>query len=335
MAIARIDEFIEQIKPLTRFNEIRAICNQELDYLRNELGIETTYSNNGYPNGVKGDARRLKTQVSAYRKAIASLDVNSKNAVRKVINGEKVYKHKALRYFNLAKHEKNDVNTRDRSRVRLDKSNRHSFDAVAVIEQARELLQSDSYISKVAGLYLLTGRRHEEILITGKFDNPFFDTHEETLISEWLEFDIESSLFSGQVKRKSKLDVPYNIPLLAPLADIQTAIEWLKVHKTHVPGQRPKGSKELGAKVRKFFQDTELLPIPSGKDVYLNPHNLRSAYCAICWQLYRHSEATYNCTEDIFIKAIMGHTEETTQSAQSYLDYELDKIEVEKLLNYG
>ncbi len=335
MAIARIDEFIKQLKPLTRFNKIKVVCNQELDYLRNELGIETTYSNNGYPNGVKGDARRLKTQVSAYRKAIDSLDVNSKNAVSKVIDGERVYKHKALRYFNLAKHEKNDVNTRDRSRVKLDKSNRHSFNAVAIIRKAKELLESSSYISKVAGLYLLTGRRHEEILITGKFDEPFFDTANESLISQWLEFDIESALFSGQVKRKSKVDVPYNIPLLAPLADIQACIEWLRIHKPFEPGQRPKGSKELGQKVRKFFQDTELLPIPSGKDLYLNPHNLRSAYCAICWQLYRHSNATYNCTEDIFIKAIMGHTEETTQSAQSYLDYELNNIEVEKLLNYG
>lgn len=334
MAIARIDEFIEQLKPLTTLNEIKVVCNQELDYLRNELGIETTYSNNGYPNGVKGDARRLKTQVSAYRSAIDSLDVNYKNGIRKIINGEKVYKHKALRYFNLSKHEKNDVNSRDRSRVRQDKTNRHSFDAVAAIEQALKLLESNSYISKVAGLYLLTGRRHEEILITGKFDAPLFDPDEETLISEWLEFDIESALFSGQVKRKSKQDIPYNIPLLAALEDIRETIEWLRIHKPHVSGQRPKGSKELGEKVRKFFQDTELLPIPSGKDVYLNPHNLRSAYAAICWQLYRHSEATYNCTEDIFIKAIMGHTEETTQSAQSYLDYELDNTEIEKLLNY-
>ena len=255
MAIARIDEFIELLKPLTKFSDIKVICNQELDYLRSELGIETTYSNNGYPNGVKGDARRLKTQVSAYRKAIDSLDVNSKNAVSKIINGEKVYKHKALRYFNLGKHEKIDVTRRDRSRVTQDKTNRHSFDAVAVIEQAKDLLNSNSYISKVAGLYLLTGRRHEEILITGKFDDPSFDGSQ-TLISEWLEFvDIESGLFSGQVKRKSKLDVPYNIPLLAPLKDIQITIEWLRVHKPHEPGQRPKGSKELGAKVRKVFQD--------------------------------------------------------------------------------
>ena len=333
MAIARINEFIFKLKPLTKLGEIKLLCNLELDYLRNELSIETTYSNNGYPNGVKGDARRLKTQVSAYRKAIDSLDVNSKNAVSKVINGEKVNKHKALRYFNLAKHEKINVNIRDRRRVRLDKTNRHSFDAVAVIRKAKELLESSSYISKVAGLYLLTGRRHEEILITGKFDDPLFDL-EQTLISEWLEFDIESGLFSGQVKRKSKLDVPYNIPLLAQREDIQITIEWLRVHKPHAPGQRPKGSKELGIKVRKEFQDTLLLPIPSGKDDYLNPHNLRSAYCAICWQLYRNSEATNNCTEDLFIKAIMRHREETTQSAQSYLDYELNNSEVKKLMTY-
>lgn len=333
MPIARVDEFIEQLKPLTKIADIKVVCNQELDYLRNELGIETTYSNSGYPIGVKGDARRLKTQVSAYRKAIDRLDVNSKNGISKIIDGDRVYKHKALTYFNLGKHEKNDVNSRDRDRVSKDKSNRHSFDAVAVIEQARELLQSSSYVSKVAGLYLLTGRRHEEILITGKFDDPLFDG-EQTLISEWLEYDIESALFSGQVKRKSKQDIPYNIPVLATLADVRETIEWLRVNKPHNPGQRPKGSKELGEKVRKLFQDTKLLPIPSGKDVFLNPHNLRSAYCAICWQLYRNSEAAFNCTEDIFVKAVMGHTEETTQSAQSYLDYELDNLEVEKLLNY-
>jgi hypothetical protein len=333
MAIARIEQFVEKLKPLTTLGEIKLLCNLELDYLRNQLDLETTYSNSGYPNGVKGDARRLKTQVSAYRKVIKNLETNSRNSMSQVINGEQLRVHKALRYFNLAKYEKNDVNRRDRARVRQDKTNRHSFDAVAVIEQALELLESSSYISKVAGLYLLTGRRHEEILITGIFNDPLFDA-EETLISEWLEFDIESALFSGQVKRKSKEDIPYNIPLLAPLNVVLDVIEWLRINQPHQPGQRPKGSKELGVKVRKIFQDGKLLPIPSGKDVYLNPHNLRSAYSAICWQLYRRSEATYNCTEDLFVKEIMGHTEETTQSAQSYLDYELDKIEIEKLLNY-
>ena len=30
----------------------------------------------------------------------------------------------------------------------------------------------------------------------------------------------------------------------------------------------------------------------------------------------------------------MGHTEKSTQSAQSYLDYELNDTEVEKLITY-
>ena len=351
MAIARVDKFLEKLQvweseyvrsksldfsPVREhMNKLKAICNQELDYLRSELDIETVYSSQGYPCGVKGDARRLKTQISNYRNAIKNLELNSKNSSSQINkHGESVRIHNALRYFNLAKHEKNDVNTRDRRRVTQDKTNRHSFDAVAVIEQGLKLLGSSSYISKVAGLYLLTGRRHEEILITGKFDESLFDPASESLISEWLEFDIESTLFSGQVKRKSKLDIPYNIPLLAPLNVIQDVILWLRINKPHKPGQRPKGSKELGEKVRTIFQDSKLLPIPSGKDVYLNPHNLRSAYSAICWQLYRRSEATYNCTEDLFVKEIMGHTEETTQSAQSYLDYELGNIEVEKLLKY-
>lgn len=331
MAIARIDEFIAKLQPLTKVGEIKILCNQELDYLRQELGIRVKFSEHGYPVGVEGDARRLKTQVSAYRNAIKSLPTNSKNSTSKIKQGRKVSQHKALKYFNLADYEKRDVNTRDRSRVRQDKTNRHSFDPLAVIEKAKKLLESESYVSKVAGLYLLTGRRHEEILVTGKFDNPLFESSPEQITSEWLEFEMESALFSGQVKRKGNKDLPYNIPLLAPLDVITEAIAHLRTNKPHKPGQRPKGSKELGIKVRKEFQNTGLLPIPSGKDDYLNPHNLRSAYAAICWQLYRASNVAMNCTEDIFIKEIMGHTEETTQSAQSYLDYELKDADLEKL----
>jgi hypothetical protein len=332
MAIARIEEFINQLTPLTTIKDIKALCQIELDYLRNELKIVTTYSDEGYPRSVTGDARRLKTQVSAYRTAIKTLKTNSKNAVAIVKDGRQVRVHKALKFFNLADYEKRDVSTRDRTRVRQDKTNRPSFDAIAVLDQALELLESNSYVSKVAGLYLLTGRRHEEILITGLFDQPLFDP-EDDLLSEWLESDMDAALFSGQVKRKGNSDNPYNIPLLAPLEKIQTATLWLRTNKPHKIGQRPKGSKELGLKVRKIFQDSQLLPIPAGKDDYLNPHNLRSAYSAICWQLYRNSNVALNCTEDIFVKAIMGHLEESTQSAQAYLDYELNQCEVTRLIN--
>lgn len=331
MVLARIEEFTTQLKTLTRIKDIKVLCNRELDYLRRELGIEPQFSEQGYPVGVIGDARRLKTQVSAYRKAIKALPTNSKNSISRIKQGNKVREHKALKYFNLADYEKQDVNSRDRKRVRQDKTNRHSFNPIAVIDKSRELLDSESYISKVAGLYLLTGRRHEEILITAQFDNPLFDTATNSIIGEWLQYDIESALFSGQVKRKAHEDRPYNIPILAPLEIIRDVIAWLRQNKPHEPGQRPKGSKELGLKVRKAFQETSLLPIPSGKDTYLNPHNLRSAYCAICWQLYKQSELGLNCTEDIFIKAIMGHLEESTQSAQSYLDYELSLQDSQKL----
>ena len=337
MAIARVTEFIERLKSLTRIKDIKILCNQELDYLRKELCITPIYSQQGYPVGVNGDARRLKTQVAHYRKGITEIKCNSRNSFKTIKHGEEVRIHKALKYFNLADYEKADVSLRDRERVVKDKSNRLSFNAIAVIDEALKLLESESYISKVAGLYLLTGRRHEEILITGKFENADFELAEDSIIDEWLKYEIETALFSGQVKRKSNNDYPYNIPLLAPLAVITDTIQWLRINKPHQPNQRPKGSKELGLKVRKVFQERELLPIPSGKEDYLNPHNLRSAYAAICWQLFKNSEYPINCTEDLFIKCIMGHLEDSTESAQAYLDYELNGVEVEKLVSkyYG
>lgn len=106
MAIARIEEFINQLTPLTTIKDIKALCQIELDYLRNALAIVTTYSDEGYPVGVTGDARRLKTQVSAYRTAIKGLKTNSKNAVAIVKDGRQVRVHKALKFFNLADYEK-------------------------------------------------------------------------------------------------------------------------------------------------------------------------------------------------------------------------------------
>ena len=116
MAIARIEEFIANLEPLTKISEIEILCNQELDYLRRELGIKVKFSEHGYPIGVEGDARRLKTQVSAYRNAIKSLPTNSKNSISRIKQGRKLNQHKALKYFNLADYEKQNVNTRDRDR---------------------------------------------------------------------------------------------------------------------------------------------------------------------------------------------------------------------------
>lgn len=323
MPLARIDEFIDKLKPLTRISDIKPLCESELHYLRTELDIFKKYSDEGYAMGVHGDARRLKTQVSAYRNAIRELPTNSRNSTSKIKNGSKVRFHKALRYFNLADYEKQDVNQRDRARVTSDKIDRPSFDPTAIIGKAKSLLKSNSYISKVAGLYLLTGRRHGEILITARFDNPLFDTVADPILDGWLQNDIDSALFSGQSKRKGNSDTPYNIPLLAPLETVVEAIDWLRVNKPHKVGQRASGSKELGYKVKREFQKTSLLSSPSGKEGSVSPHNLRSAYCAICWHLYRQSEYASRCTEDLFVKSIMGHLEDSTESAQSYLDYEI------------
>ena len=333
MAIARIDEFIEKLTPLTTIKDIKALCNQELDYLRKELDLKILYSNEGFPCGVEGDARRLNTQVSKYRKAIQEIKCNSRNSKKQIYDGIEVRKHKALEYFNLTKYERKDCSIRRRKRVYDDKSDRKSFNAIEVIDTSFKLLESNSYINKVAGLYLLTGRRHAEILITGKFDKTCFDLDINNLTSDWINNDIYSGLFSGQVKLKGQVGTPYNIPLLAPLELIQDSINWLRENKPHQPGDRPKGSKELGLKVRKVFQENNLLPLPTGKDLYLNPHNLRSAYSAICWQLFKKSEARLNCTEDLFVKEIMGHLEETTESAQAYLDYELNETEADKLVD--
>ncbi|MEY2832794.1 MAG: hypothetical protein RLZZ574_2052, partial [Cyanobacteriota bacterium] len=44
MALARIDEFIALLQSLTKVGELKTLCNEELDYLRRELGIQVKFS---------------------------------------------------------------------------------------------------------------------------------------------------------------------------------------------------------------------------------------------------------------------------------------------------
>ena len=122
----------------------------------------------------------------------------------------------------------------------------------------------------------------------------------------------------GMVKHS---DVPYKIPLLCEKEKVQNAIAYLRENRPCPLDKRPPGSKELGVKTRKEF--SRLL-----KDV--TPHKLRSAYCAMIWSLYRHS-GSRNPTEDLVIDLITGHSSDTTESAQAYMDYELDETSAASL----
>lgn len=332
MAIARIEEFISQLEGANS-DKYQQLCAIELDYLRSCLSIKPVFNAEGYPIAVEGGSvSGLKKQVSLYRNAIRDVELTEKNSDSTVKNGQRVRIHKALKYFNLEDYEKDVVKQQRLARDKKDKSDRPSFDAISVIEKAESLLAARSYVARLAGLYVLTGRRHGELMQTAQFDGTGLSCN---LLQQRYEDTSYHVLFSGQQKTTKKglvkkqdiygmvkhSDVPYKIPLLCEKEKAQNAIAWLRENRPCPLDKRPPGSKELGVKTKKEF--SRLL-----KDV--TPHKLRSAYCAMVWSIYRHS-GTKNPTEDLVIDLITGHSSDTTESAQAYMDYELNESDATSL----
>jgi hypothetical protein len=332
MAIARIEEFISKLIQANS-HEYQQLCAIELDYLRSNLGIKPVFNNEGYPISVNGGSvSGFKKQVSLYRNAIREVELTKANSDSLVKNGQRVRIHQALKFFNLQDYEKEQVKQQRLARDKRDKSDRPSFDAIAVIEKAESLLLAKSYISKLAGIYVLSGRRHGELMQTAQFSDTGLSCN---LLQQRYEDTVYHLLFSGQQKTTKKglvkkvdvygmtkhSDVPYKIPLLCEKEKVQKTISWLREHHPCPVGTRAKGSKELGQKTKKEF--SHLLP-----DV--TPHKLRSAYCAMVWSIYRHA-GTKNPTEDLVIDLITGHSSDTTESAQAYMDYELDQASAASL----
>lgn len=325
MALNRVEEFITKLTLLEDEQAIKTLCYLEVDYLRSELGIKPILNNEGYPVDCEGNATTLRKQLTYYRNAVRDLPATVNNSDRSVKKGQIVLTHKALKFLKLADYENDNANRQQLQRNLTDKGNRPSFDPVAVIEKALELLNSNSYISKVAGLYVLTGRRHGELMQSAKFSQTGLSCN---LLTRGYEDSAYFALFEGQQKTSKKgqikkVDrygltkqdaVPYKIPLLCPIELVQEQIEWLRKNHYQESGKRAKGSKELGQKVKKEFSN--LLPD-------INPHKLRSVYTTMVWEIYKDS-GEFKPTEDLFIDHVTGHSSETTESANAYMDYALD-----------
>jgi hypothetical protein len=362
MAINRVDEFIFKLKSLTSEDEIKLLCEDELIYLRRELGIQYKLGelvsddlqhllDIKYEDDIKdpieligNSGNAIKQQCVIYRNAIKTLPLNSQNSYYFTNgNGDTITRHIALKYFNINKIEKLHRVKQSVKRSRNDQRNRPSFNPVTAINKAIELLDSRSYVDKILGLYLLTGRRHTEILATLKIHQFDSNTIIDELIEDWLLEGINTIVISGLVKQKDK---PYTtehelIPVLCDPKKIIETINWLRENKPQTklddyyqewletgtkPIKKPRvtGSKELGERCKKHFQD--IIPSPSGKDGdYLNPHNLRSAYCAILYELYNMSEfKTNECNFMVFVNSIIRHKSVTNENSEAYDDYSLN-----------
>jgi len=176
------------------------------------------------------------------------------------------------------------------------------------IDMAKKLMLSKkSYIRVAIGLCAATGRRPSEILITAK-------------VKKTGEY---SAVFSGQLKTKdSELSQDnYDIPLLCPADDVINALARLR-SKRDFSGLPVSPDKTLAQVVNRRTAKAQSECVKTYFNTFIdNPHayNLRAIYAMLCSEKHKPSDMT----QQAYIASILGHSENDSTTAASYLDFYL------------
>jgi hypothetical protein len=208
------------------------------------------------------------------------------------------------------------------------KERRPFYDIEGIINTARKMIDSDSYLKIIAGLVLLTGRRPGEIIITGKF----------------VKVGKYSAVFSGQLKTTKDERVTgktggndrdsYKIPLLAEFEVINAAMKRLRNNdKLAVMIEEMKGAtgamtlpqvvnSRLASNCRGIARDNFIYRIPDFLDGGKNPlrkmttYTLRGVYAKI----NSLRKGLTDETEASFIREILGHSYDTNLNTSAAYD---------------
>jgi hypothetical protein len=141
-------------------------------------------------------------------------------------------------------------------------------DPEAVVACAGELLCSDDWAEIAVGLAVCTGRRLAELLKTGTFARK----------------TAYSVIFSGQVKGKGRVAVPYEIPTLAPASEILAAVQRVRSLVETEQLDVQKVSRVYGKQVNEAADRRLALLVPArtGREG-LFAHLFRSVYPAMAF----------------------------------------------------
>jgi hypothetical protein len=135
----------------------------------------------------------------------------------------------------------------------------------------------------VIALMLVTGRRQAEILVSAEFSEP-------------QEHGVGWAVFSGQAKTKGREggDQPFEIPLLAPLGQVQFALAWLAKHDRRVSKEvngdpmkiaHNRFSKLISAQIKNWDGLVDYRKRGTDKDGKPAPftgHRCRQVYVLVC-----------------------------------------------------
>lgn len=167
-----------------------------------------------------------------------------------------------------------------------------------LIDFAKGLLESSSYLKVTLGLQLLTGRRTVEILKIGTFHK--------------IPHSKNSLLFEGQAKKKGENFPPYKVPILCPPNTVISALEWLRNEKKDFAALT---EKQINSKCGKTLNDyCKQFSFWLGTDC--TPHDLRKAYAAITYGQSNKKESFRGWAANI-----LGHSADGELTTETYFKY--------------
>ena len=275
------------ITRLKTMHRIKNLCDAEISFL----------------NGVHAQITVLKTDMPSYNSAI------------KVLNS----RHPALAFMKATADVKK-VNAEYKKRV-INRSGERNFYKNGFIEQAENLLLSDSYIAISVGLIALTGRRPSEVLLTASFKK----TRKKSIPFDNNIIKFTNCLiFSGQLKTKNSENARdnYLIPVLCKPELILTGLKRLRNFKNfndlnceivndsgkkRSPAQRVNAiaSGQQKKCVQKYFKE-----FFQGN---MTTYDLRHAYALLCSQNVNPNQVPK------LLANILGHLDDDDSTMHSYM----------------
>ncbi len=271
MAIQRIQQFITHIQSIEDENSLKAVCANEITYLRNAYEVQD------FPNekGIYSGLGTYRASIRDYRKAIYKLDKN----------------HAAYNFFQISQSDRQNYTYQRGKSTMRNYVNRMRGDIFTIenpleyIKTSIQLLYAPSYIDNILGIAALTGRRVNEIAVSCEFDYCDYDD----VYNVYHQFDelmnldsLDMLIVYGLSKKHTYLDTKDKddsaiIPILCDMELVIKALSELRKLKSFEDANdfHNKASKDLSKKVKKRYGE------------YIGDkctaHDLRKAYARLSY----------------------------------------------------
>lgn len=273
MAIQRIEQYISALKAIEHNPlAVEKLCLDEMVFLRQAYEVKTEMNDEGIYPGL----RVYLNAIANYRKAIYAVSPT----------------HIARSYFKMSEVDSLHKATQDRNAKMRGLSDTESTikDIDGYIRLSIQLCNAPSYNDNILGIAALTGRRVSEVAYFSTFKH--CDMNEfDTIYKQYGIIDCDGLLIENLAKKETyemkekrlkhdeELINRVVVPVLYDADFILQAVEDLRCKKSfdsHTQFHNA-ASKELSKRVKKHYEQH------LGKCA---SHDLRKAYCRICFDYY-------------------------------------------------